>query len=311
MTMAGGRLDGWAGRSYRRFRYGPGACKVDYVLCGPMPWTAEAARQAGTLHLGGDFEELVASERAPSRGQIAERPFVLVTQPTVADPAARPAGTHVAVGLLPRAPGLAVRRQRPHRGASSTGSPRAGATSSWPARCARAVDLAAYNPNYVGGDIVGGAMGASPGRRPAPRCRCTPTTRRCRACCCARPRRRPAARCHGMCGWHAAGRALRRSAPDAASLRPSRGTAHVGRKPLLIAATARLTSAAMLAMRAVNCSCGQLAAGALPSPCRRPPTRHEVRVALAALGLGRGVVVAVGQRRVRSSRSRSSQLDGG
>ena len=58
VAMAGGRLDGWKGRPYRRFRPGWGAHKVDYVLSGPMPWTAESARRAGTVHLGGPFTEV-------------------------------------------------------------------------------------------------------------------------------------------------------------------------------------------------------------------------------------------------------------
>ena len=115
VTMANGRLDGWAGRPYRRFRHGPGACKVDYVLSEPMPWTSSTARRAGTLHLGGTLDELRASEAAPSHGRIAERPFVLAAQPVVADPSRAPAGDARAVGLLPRAARLTVRCHRPHR----------------------------------------------------------------------------------------------------------------------------------------------------------------------------------------------------
>ena len=222
VAMAGGRLDGWAGRSYRRFRYGPGACKVDYVLSGPMPWTAEAARQAGTLHLGGDLAELVASERAPSRGQIPERPFVLVTQPTVADTTRAPGRHPCPLGLLPRAPGLAVRRLGPHRGPVRPVT-RPGWRDLVVAReVRRAVDLAAYNPNYVGGDIVGGAMtprqiigrprlGLRPYDTPLPGVL---------LCSASTP---PGGAVHGMCGWHAAGRALACSAPDTASRRPSQG----------------------------------------------------------------------------------------
>ena len=207
VAMAGGRLDGWAGRSYRRFRYGPGACKVDYVLNGPMPWTAEAARQAGTLHLGGDLAELVASERAPSRGQIPERPFVLVTQPTVADTTRAPAGTHVLWAYCH------VPQGSPFDASARIETQLDRFAPGWrdlivAREVRRAVDLAAYNPNYIGGDIVGGAMtprqivgrprlGLRPYDTPLPGVL---------LCSASTP---PGGAVHGMCGWHAAGRALR------------------------------------------------------------------------------------------------------
>ena len=195
-----------AGHPYRRFRYGAGACKVDLVLSGPMPWTAEAARQAGTLHLGGQLPELVESEAAPAQGRVAERPFVLLTQPTVADPTRAPDGTHVlwAYCHVPSgspfdatarieaqfdrfAPGwrdLVVHRQTQ-----------------------TAAALAHYNPNYIGGDIVGGAM--TPRQiigRPKLSLRPYDTPLPGVLLCSASTP--PGGAVHGMCGWHAAGRAL-------------------------------------------------------------------------------------------------------
>ena len=84
--ILGDRLPARVARSYRRFRHGPGAFKVDFAIDGDVPWTAPAARQAGTVHLGGDLDEVVANEQAVHRGAMPERPFVLVGQQYLADP---------------------------------------------------------------------------------------------------------------------------------------------------------------------------------------------------------------------------------
>jgi phytoene dehydrogenase-like protein len=81
-----------------RYRYGPGVCKVDWVLSEPVPWTDPDTRLAGTVHVGGTLEEMVEAEAAPAAGRVAERPFVLIVQPTVVDPTRAPAGRHVLWG---------------------------------------------------------------------------------------------------------------------------------------------------------------------------------------------------------------------
>jgi phytoene dehydrogenase-like protein len=222
VAMAGGRLDGSAGRALRRFRHGPGACKVDYVLNGPMPWTSTAARQAGTLHLGGSEGALVASEAAPPRGRIADQPFVLVAQPMTADADRAPAGQHALWAYChvpPASPFDASARIERQFDRFAPG---------WRdlvvARQVRtAVDLAAYNPNYVGGDIVGGAMSPRQiiGR---PRLSLHPYDTGLPGvflCSASTP---PGGAVHGMCGWHAAGRALQHLARS-----PSRRRAGLGR----------------------------------------------------------------------------------
>jgi phytoene dehydrogenase-like protein len=80
----------------RRYRYGPGAFKLDWALDGPIPWTAAACSRAATVHLGGTLPELVASERAPWEGRPPERPFVLLAQHSVFDETRAPAGKHTA-----------------------------------------------------------------------------------------------------------------------------------------------------------------------------------------------------------------------
>ena len=84
--IAGDRLPDRVRRAYRRYRHGPGAFKLDLAVEGGVPWTNEACRKAGTVHVAGRFEEIVAGERDINRGRMPERPFVLVGQQYLADP---------------------------------------------------------------------------------------------------------------------------------------------------------------------------------------------------------------------------------
>jgi phytoene dehydrogenase-like protein len=79
-----------------RFRYGPSTVKVDWALSGPIPWTAPTAREAGTVHVGGDEEEVLRATAPLPGGRVAERPFLLLGQQTIADPTRAPAGRHTA-----------------------------------------------------------------------------------------------------------------------------------------------------------------------------------------------------------------------
>jgi len=154
--IAGDRLPPRVARAYRRYRHGPGAFKLDLAVQEGVPWTNEACRRAGTIHVGGSFAEVAAAERDINRGRMPERPFVLVAQQYLADPD-RSAGdihpvwayAHVPSGYdgdaepvilaqLERfAPGL---RERIVGSASRSTS-----------------QIAAANANFVGGDIVNGA----------------------------------------------------------------------------------------------------------------------------------------------------------
>ena len=84
--ILGDRLPGRVTRAFRRFRYGPGAFKVDFAVDGGVPWTNRDAHEAGTVHVGGDFAEIAATERAIHAGRMPDRPFVLVGQQYLADP---------------------------------------------------------------------------------------------------------------------------------------------------------------------------------------------------------------------------------
>ena len=95
LAIAGDRIPaGYAGR-LNRFRYGPGILKVDWALDGPIPWRDPLLAKAGTVHLGGTIRDIAAAEDEVFRGRHPDRPYVLLAQPTVADPSRAPAGKHI------------------------------------------------------------------------------------------------------------------------------------------------------------------------------------------------------------------------
>jgi phytoene dehydrogenase-like protein len=154
-AIAGDRLPRRYRRALQRFRYGPGACKVDWALSEPIPWRDPDLARAGTVHLGGPLEEVEIAERAPHRGRLPERPFVLLVQATVADPTRAPEGRHTAWAYahVPNgSPADISDRIEAHieRFAPGFGDVVIGRS----VRTAPAME--AYNANYVGGDVNGG-----------------------------------------------------------------------------------------------------------------------------------------------------------
>jgi phytoene dehydrogenase-like protein len=209
LELAGNRLDGRYRRALERYRYGPGIFKLDWALSGPIPWIAEACTRAATVHVGGTLDDIARSERAPSRGEMATRPFVLVAQQSLFDDSRAPTGQHTAWAYC-------------HVQNSST----ADMTSAVEAQLERFAPgfadlvlarsalgpaaLQAHNPNYVGGDINGGAANLRqlflrPAARPSPY---TTPLEGVYLCSASTP---PGGGVHGMCGWHAAQAALRRT----------------------------------------------------------------------------------------------------
>jgi phytoene dehydrogenase-like protein len=209
LEVAGGRLGGPYAAQLRRYRYGPGAFKLDLVLDGPIPWSNPALGQAGTVHCAGTIEDIEASERVTHRGRVSDRPFVLLAQPTQFDPSRAPAGRHVvwaychvpngwtgdATDAIERqierfAPGFRDRIVARH--------------------VLRPADLERYNDNYIGGDINGGLQHlAQFFTRPAVRLDpySTPDDHLF-ICSSSTP---PGGGVHGLCGWHAASSVLRRT----------------------------------------------------------------------------------------------------
>jgi phytoene dehydrogenase-like protein len=206
--VARGRLPARYRRKLERFPHGPGVFKLDYALEGPIPWKASECARAGTVHLGGTFAEIAQAEQQVARGEIPERPFVLVAQPTQADPTRAPAGKHIAWAYCHApfgcstdmttmieaqierfAPGFRERVLMRH-----TSRPEA---------------LETTNANLLGGDISGGAsdlwhlfarprLSFTPYRTPV---------HGLYLCSSSTP---PGGGVHGMCGYHAAQAALAR-----------------------------------------------------------------------------------------------------
>ena len=155
LRMAGDRL-GWLYRKrLARFRYGPGVCKVDWALGGPIPWRAPECARAGTVHVGGPFEEIAAGEEAVSRGRHPERPFVILTQPSLFDPTRAPEGRHTGWAYCHVPNGSAEDMTERIERQVERFAP--GFRARILARHTRTAEaLARENPNCVGGDVNGG-----------------------------------------------------------------------------------------------------------------------------------------------------------
>ncbi len=157
VRLARDRLPERDRRRAERFRYGAGVCKVDWALAGPVPWAADVCRQAGTVHLGGTFEEVAASEADVAAGRHSDRPYVLCVQPSVVDPTRAPAGRHTlwAYCHVPAGSGVdrseAIARQIDRFAPGWRDLILASAVRT-------ATDEEAHNPNYVGGDIGAGVQ---------------------------------------------------------------------------------------------------------------------------------------------------------
>jgi phytoene dehydrogenase-like protein len=204
VRIAGHRLPDRYRRALECYRYGPGVFKLDWALDGPIPWTAPEGRRAGTVHVGGTFEELAASEAAPG----GPRPYVLLSQPTLCDPSRAPAGKHVGWAYCHVPAGSTADMTEIIEGQVERFAP--GFRDLIIGRAAmNAAEMEAYNPNYVGGDINGGLMDlrqlfTRPVARPVPY---TTPDERLFICSSATP---PGGGVHGMCGYFAAQAALRR-----------------------------------------------------------------------------------------------------
>jgi phytoene dehydrogenase-like protein len=157
LRLAGDRLPDGYRRRLRGYRYGPGVFKLDWALDGPIPWTAPEAARAGTVHLGGTLDEIVAGEDAAPRGEHAERPFVLLVQPTMFDPTRAPAGKHTAWAYCHVPNGSTRDMTEAIEAQVERFAP--GFTGLIAARSAMdSAEVERRNPNYVGGDINGGAQ---------------------------------------------------------------------------------------------------------------------------------------------------------
>ena len=206
VAMAGRQLsEGFIGR-LKDFRYGPGVFKVDYALSAPIPWKAPECMRAATVHIGGTFEEIAMAEQAVRSGQHPERPFVLLAQPSLFDPARAPAGKHTAWAYchgpngstFDMLPTLESQIERCAPGFRDTILAR---------HVSSPATLESMNANLVGGDISGGVIDIRQMLfRPTSKIYAT-SARNIFLCSSSTP---PGGGVHGMCGYHAAKMALER-----------------------------------------------------------------------------------------------------
>jgi phytoene dehydrogenase-like protein len=206
LRLSQGKLSSGYRRRLENFRYGPGIFKVDYALSAPIPWKAAECLRAATVHLGGSMGEIAASEAAMASGHLAERPFVLLAQPTLFDPSRAPAGKHIAwaychipngstFNMLER---LEAQIERFAPGFRDCILAR---------RVFSPSEMEAMDANLVGGDINGGAVDLSQFLfRPTWRNYAT-SAKDVYLCSSSTP---PGGGVHGMCGYNAASVALRR-----------------------------------------------------------------------------------------------------
>ncbi|UFH56834.1 NAD(P)/FAD-dependent oxidoreductase [Spirosoma sp. KNUC1025] len=206
LSIAGERFSSLYRTQLERYRYGMGVFKIDWALDGPIPFTAPECRQAGTVHIGGTFDEIVQAEQDTSTGKHPDKPFILLAQQSLFDSSRAPDGKQTAWAYchVPNGSGLdrteAIERQIERFAPGFRDRILARHTMN-------AVQMEAYNPNYIGGDINGGilditqlytrpVLSLSPYKTSAPGIFiCSSSTP-------------PGGGVHGMCGYHAARTAL-------------------------------------------------------------------------------------------------------
>jgi len=203
--IAGDRIPGRVARRYRSLRPGPGVFKVDVALSRPIPWTNTDCRRAGTIHVGGTYEEIARAEAAVAAGEHPDRPFIISSQPVVTDATRAPAGTHVLWAYCHVPSGSDRDMTEPIFAQIERFAPGFGDIVVAVNR-RDSSDLAADNANQTGGDITGGELSLR-GLFARPKVfrpyRAAKTIYLCSA---STP---PGAGVHGMCGHHAAQAALR------------------------------------------------------------------------------------------------------
>ena len=207
LEIAGERFSPLYKWQLKRYRYGMGVFKIDWALNGPVPFTSQAARLAGTVHLGNTLEDIAQSELLTSRGQHPDKPFVLLAQQSLFDPTRAPQGKQTAWAYCHVPNGSTVDMTEAIENQVERFAP--GFKDLILAKhTMNTRKMEAYNPNYIGGDINGGIIDLAqlftrPVFRPSPY---RTSTKGIYICSSSTP---PGGGVHGMCGYHAAKQALK------------------------------------------------------------------------------------------------------
>ena len=204
VEIAGDRLSTAYKKSISTFRHGLGAFKIDYALSQPIPWYAADCMTAATVHVGGTLEEIAQSENEVAHGRIPDKPFLLVTQPSLFDNTRAPEGQHTAWVYCHVPNGSDVDMTERIENQIERFAPNFRKTIL--ARCiSTPSDLQAFDANLVGGDVNGGAMNFRQLlNRPGPDLYET-SNPNIYLCSASTP---PGGGVHGMCGFRAASLAL-------------------------------------------------------------------------------------------------------
>jgi len=207
LRLGGHRWSSLYQRQLEKYRYGMGVFKVDWALGAPIPWKNDSCRRAGTVHLGNTFGEIAASEALTAKGGHPDRPFVLLTQSSLFDPSRAPEGKHTAWAYC-HVPGGSRRDMTAAIEAQIERYAPGFRECILGRHTMDTAQMEDYNPNYMGGDINGGIMDirqlfTRPALRRSPY---RTSAKDIYICSSATP---PGGGVHGMCGYHAARRALR------------------------------------------------------------------------------------------------------
>ena len=207
LQIAGHRFSPLYKWQLKRYRYGMGVFKIDWALDAPIPFTAALCRQAGTIHIGNTFEEIANCEQQIWKGRISQKPFALLTQPSVFDASRAPKGKHTAWAYCHVPNGSKTDMTTAIENQVERFAP--GFKDTILARHTMNTEqMEEYNPNYIGGDINGGVIDIGQlFTRPALRLSPYKTSvKGIYICSSSTP---PGGGVHGMCGYHAAKRALK------------------------------------------------------------------------------------------------------
>ncbi|ALI98614.1 phytoene desaturase family protein [Rufibacter tibetensis] len=207
LEIAGEKLTPFYRKQLYRYRYGMGVFKMDWALDGPIPFTAPECRQAGTIHIGNTLEEIAASEKASAAGHHPQKPFVLLAQQSLFDNTRAPKGKHTAWAYCHVPNGSTEDMTQAIENQVERFAP--GFKDLILARhTMNTAQMQAHNPNYIGGDINGGIIDIGQlYTRPVVSLSPYQTSAKgLYLCSSSTP---PGGGVHGMCGYHAAKRALK------------------------------------------------------------------------------------------------------
>ncbi|MEP6684885.1 MAG: NAD(P)/FAD-dependent oxidoreductase [Parafilimonas sp.] len=207
LSIAGDKLSSIYKWQLQHYKYGAGIFKIDWALSQPTPFTNATCRKAATVHIGGSMQEIYNSEASVSKNKTTDKPFVLFVQPGVVDASRAPAGKHTAWAYCHVPNGCTTDMTNIIESQVERFAP--GFKDCVLARhVMNAIDVEAYNPNYIGGDINGGALSASQ-LFTRPVINLSPyrtSSKEIYICSSSTP---PGGGVHGICGYYAARRALK------------------------------------------------------------------------------------------------------